>query len=366
MPIRKSWDILSRVNTHARDTRIVFEEKDHKYRIDGDTTGWKSVTEFLHKFHDPFDPKKSANAVMNSRRYKAGTHNLSGKNEEEIIAHWNSENKCGTALHARMERDMNHHFHLNLRSKRHSSGELVLEKRTGIFRKNSVSGDETEEHTVLVSNRNDEVYTYESEQEFGDISGIFLGYIWKDKTVRRNMLKDAELGEDEPILTYSDAVIETSQIKHFWRTHSNLKPYRSEWVIWDADWKIAGTIDALFQDQKDGSFWLLDWKRVRTGLEPDLEATRWGYIQKDDEWLEPVKPWAKKMPSPLQDLYNTKYWNYSLQLNMYKQILEKNYGIKIKGMKLVQFHPELGSECRVHDVVILEDQVRRVLTESSE
>jgi hypothetical protein len=363
MPIKKSWDILSRMNRHERDEKVVFEEQNHRYRINGSTEGWRSVTEVLSKFHDPFDPEKCALSVINSRAYKNKTHSLTGKTKEEIIEHWGKENKRGTALHARMERAMCRKYHLNLRSKRHSSGELILEKNEVLFKKSG--SDELELKLVLKENRNSEVYTYDSNEEFGDLSGMFLGYVWNDNTVRRNMEHDSELGKDEPILTYAEAVLETEQVNYFWKMNSHLVPYRSEWVVWDDEWNIAGTIDAVFKDIRDGSYWILDWKRVRTGLEPDLEATRWGYIQKDDEWLEPVKPWAKKMPKPLDDFYSTKYWNYSMQLNMYKTILEKNYGIKIKGMKLIQFHPELGTECREHNVMKLDEPIRKIIGETT-
>jgi hypothetical protein len=366
MPVKKSWDILSRVHKHARDSRIVFEEDTHTYKIDGDTSGWCSVTEFLKKFHEPFDPKKCANAVMNSRKYKDGTHPLSGKSEEDIIEYWNGENKKGTAFHARMERAMNRKFHLNLRSHRHSSGELILEKVKAKFLSDIPGSMELQTKTVLLANRNHEVYTYDHSIEFADLSGTFLGYLWEDGTVRRNPLSDSELGEEEPILSYKEAVIETEQVNSFWKTHSHLKPYRSEWVVWDADWKIAGTIDGVFQDTRDKTYWILDWKRVRSGLEVDLEATRWGYIQKDDEWLEPVKPWAKKMPAPLNDLYSTKYWNYSLQLNLYRTILEKSYGVRIKGMELVQFHPDMGDECKAHPVMRMERAMDKILPKSTE
>lgn len=363
MPVRKSWDVLSKVNRHDRDTHISFEEKSHKYTIDGERDGWRSVTEVLSKFHDEFDPIKSATAVMNSRAYKNGTHNLSGKTQEQIIDYWGNENKKGTALHARMERSMNQRIHLKLRSSRHSSGELILDKKEAKFLDDDHISMKT--HIVLIANRNNEVYTYDGDDDFSDMYGVFLGYYWEDSTVRRNPKEDAELGEDEPILNYKEALLETDQVEYFWNTHKYLEPFRSEWVVYDKDIKIAGTIDAVFKDTRDDTYWILDWKRVRTGLEADLEATRYGYVQSPDEWLEPVKPWATKMPEPLQDLYNTKYWNYSLQLNLYKMILEKNYGIKIKGMKLVQFHPEIGDECRTHSVVTLTDHVQKVVRDTT-
>lgn len=369
MPVRKSWDILSRMHPHDRDKLISFEETEHRYTINGSSTGWRSVSQILSRFHDPFEPDKAADAVMKSSKFKKGSHPLSGRTKEQIVEYWDKENKKGTALHARMERSMNQKYHLNLRSPRHSSGELILEKVEAKFIKNVVSANTAdldgeskyETRMILLSNKNWEAYTFDSADEFGDLSGTFLGYYWKDKTVRRNPKNDSELGDDEPVLSYTEAILETKQVHAFWEKYSYLEPFRSEWVVWDEDWHIAGTIDAVVKDIRDDTYWILDWKRVRTGLEADLEATRWGYIQEDDEWLEPVKFWAKKMPAPMDDLYNTKYWNYSLQLNLYRAILEKNYGVHISGMMLVQFHPELGETCNVHKVMRLNEHVERLV-----
>ena len=38
-------------------------------------------------------------------------------------------------------------------------------------------------------------------------------------------------------------------------------------------------------------------------------------------------------------LPDSNYWHYSLQLNTYKYMLEKNYGLKVNGMYLVCLHP---------------------------
>ena len=356
MPVSKSWDILSRINLHQRDSYVSFEEKAHKYRINGSTEGWKSVTEFLSKFHDKFDPDKAATMVLNSRRYKEGTHDLSGKSKKDIVSFWETENRRGTALHARMERSMNRKYHLRLRSNRHSSGELTFERRIVNFA--------DEKRLVMYSEKDREVYVCDSatDLDVDILPHTFLGFLWSDNTVRRNPKKDSELGNNEPILRYQEAVIETEQVKGFWLTHSHLKPYRSEWVVWDEDWKIAGTIDAVCRDERDGSYWILDWKRVKNGLQVDLDATKWGYVPEEDEYLDYPKSYGKMMPSPLDDIHITKYWNYSLQLNLYREILEKNYGIEIKGMMLVQFHPNIGSMVRVHKVVRLEEPRRRILS----
>jgi hypothetical protein len=366
MPIHKTWDILSKVNRHSRDNRIVFEEETHTYRIDGNTQGWKSVTTLLSQFHEPFEPEKVAKTLMNGMRFKSGGHPLSGKSLEDILKFWKLENQRGTALHARMERAMNERFHLQLRSSRHSSGEIAFRPVECQFL-NQDTLLPTDTHAVLMGDRNGKVYEYiRSNDALENIPGKFLGYCWADKTVRRNMEEDAELGVEEPVLGYEEAIQETNQVEAFWNDYSFMKPYRSEWVIWDAEWKLAGTIDALFEDTRDGSYWIFDWKRVRNGLEADLEATRWGYEQEMDEWLEPVRPWVKKMPEPFHEVYSTKYWHYSLQLNLYRKILEQNYGIRIKGMILVQLHPELGDTGQYHRVVFMDAPLNNLLENTVE
>jgi len=40
---------------------------------------------------------------------------------------------------------------------------------------------------------------------------------------------------------------------------------------------------------------------------------------------------------------DTNYWHYALQLNMYKTILEENYGFKVSELYLVGIHEELHS-----------------------
>jgi hypothetical protein len=341
MPIKKSYDILSKHNAHPRDERIVFEELEHKYTIDGDSSGWISATSLLSKLHEPFDSNKAVEALMKGQRYKSGEHPLSGKSSEEIKTHWKMENYRGTALHARMEYLMNNPNGLKLEEN------TVLEEVIGVFEDGS--------HTVLQSPSTGMVYT--------ENLHMFLGYMWKDGTIRRNSELESELGENEPLLEYKEAITESLQVSHFWDSNPHLEPYRAEWMIWNRDYKIAGTMDAVFYDKTDGTYWIYDWKRVNSGLEADLEATRYGYIMEESEWLQPVNWYTKKMRGAASELYDTKYWHYCLQLNLYRYILEKDYGLKIKGMILVQFHPSLGDHPKYHRVVFLDSPISRVLKE---
>ena len=55
-------------------------------------------------------------------------------------------------------------------------------------------------------------------------------------------------------------------------------------------------------------------------------------IKKDNRWENAKTECIKHFP-------NSNFWHYSLQLNTYKAILEKNYGKKIGKMCLVCLHP---------------------------
>ena len=105
-----------------------------------------------------------------------------------------------------------------------------------------------------------------------------------------------------------------------------LNPYRSEWAIYDEDSGIVGVVD--FLDYSNGEYILYDWKRSEKVVEGGQPITK----NKFDEYgLKPI-----------ENVPNTDYWHYVLQLSFYRYILEKNYGIRIKESRLVVLHPTLN------------------------
>lgn len=112
--------------------------------------------------------------------------------------------------------------------------------------------------------------------------------------------------------------IEYSYFLNFVKDFPHLKPYRTEWMIYDEELKFAGSVDMLFQNE-DGTLDIYDWKRSKG-------------ISKENIWETSRTECINHLP-------NSNYWHYSLQLNTYKAILEKNYNVKIKEMYLVCLHP---------------------------
>jgi hypothetical protein len=98
-------------------------------------------------------------------------------------------------------------------------------------------------------------------------------------------------------------------------------PFRTEWCVYDCDAKMAGTIDLLCSCA-DGTYEMYDWKRSNR-IDP-----------------AEINTWANGI-NGLEHLTDTAYSHYCLQQNLYRYILEKNYGLSISHMHLVILHPEL-------------------------
>jgi hypothetical protein len=98
----------------------------------------------------------------------------------------------------------------------------------------------------------------------------------------------------------------------------HLTPYRTEMMVWDKELRLAGSIDMIFENP-DGTLQVYDWKRCKN-------------IKKDNRWQSSTTECISHLP-------DTNFWHYSLQLNTYKYMLEKNYGKKVTDMYLVCLHP---------------------------
>jgi ATP-dependent DNA helicase PIF1 len=111
---------------------------------------------------------------------------------------------------------------------------------------------------------------------------------------------------------------EYKQFIEFYKDNNFLKIYRTEWMIFSDMLKITGSIDAVFKNE-DGTLSLGDWKRSK-----EINYNSYG---------------NKVGKFPFDNLPDCNFYHYSLQLNLYKIILEKFYGFTVKEMFLVICHP---------------------------
>lgn len=116
--------------------------------------------------------------------------------------------------------------------------------------------------------------------------------------------------------------IEWNYFQNYLKDHQfpkKLIPYRTEWFIYNEDIKICGSIDIAYECE-DGTIAIYDWKRVS-----DIRYDSYGNVTAITECI--------------CDMPDTNFWHYSLQLNMYKYILETKYNKKVSDMALVVLHP---------------------------
>ena len=130
----------------------------------------------------------------------------------------------------------------------------------------------------------------------------------------------------------------------FVEENPDLKPYRTEWMIYHEDVKIAGSIDMVYENP-DGTLSIYDWKRSKD-------------ITSENTWNKfALNPVVAHIP-------DTNFWHYSMQLNTYKYILEEKYGKQIRELNLVRIHPDHpGKTYEVIPVPILLKEMNELFSE---
>ncbi len=107
----------------------------------------------------------------------------------------------------------------------------------------------------------------------------------------------------------------------FWKDFATINPgwvpYRTEWTVYDEDKMLAGSIDCTLTNEA-GEIVILDWKRSKE-------------IKRSNRY--------EKGHPPFQDMENCNYYHYTLQLNIYRHVLETRYGKIVKAMYIAVFHP---------------------------
>ena len=234
-------DTLQQRNPLPRESRIVFNEDEHSYTIDGKVRAPRSVTGLVHAYASHFDPYKAIECMRSGRNWEHRQLEFINSDgdamtDTEIIELWSARGKIasgrGTLLH----------YH----------AEMLL------------NGCDIQEPTSI---------------EFRQLLGIV-----------------------------------------HWLRDEGWRPYRTEICLMSVQLVLAGQADALFRNEHN-DFAILDWKRSKK-------------VQFDG---------CRRLLPPFDNLEDCNGWLYSLQLNVYRTILESEYGLRITMMALGQVHPELPS-----------------------
>jgi hypothetical protein len=288
-------------NGHPRDAFIEFEAGPHKYTIQGDSN-YLSVTTWNHTHFPPFD----ADAIIKKMRLDKPSSPYYGQTPAQIKAGWDKGRdeaaQLGTALHAAIELYL--------------GGAPLQPPIAGEVEGVDVGG-RTQEAEAITGESDNEGRTHSPEAADGKLPS------------NASALPCTAL--PHPALSLPSNASALSQNGGAWGVsphfgafidaHPHLKPYRVEWMIFDEEVRLAGSIDFV-NENPDGTLTIYDWKRCK-----EIKKTnRFGNFA---------------LTECISHLPDTNYWHYALQLNTYKTILERKYGKTIKQMMLVALHPNL-------------------------
>jgi len=278
---------LSLAPPHPRDALIEFDAGPHKYTCAGES-GYMSVTTWNHTHFPAFDADAIITKMMSNPRTWLKSPYY-GKTREEIKAGWDKNRDeaaaAGTAMHYAIEC--------------YYRGETP---RTPICGEGSSS----------------------------DISSISGGDPHDPVSAEGSSVEGSSMEGSSPEAGGRGL---SPHFVAFLAAHPHLKPYRTEWMIFNEDVKLAGSIDMVYENESDGSLMIYDWKRCK-----DIKKTNsFGVFA---------------LTECISHLPDTNFWHYALQLNTYKAILEAKYEKKVSRMCLVGLHPNLP-KYEIHNVPIL-------------
>jgi hypothetical protein len=263
------------------DDHVKMDVPTHIYYVDGEPYDL-SVTGYTKYFFAEFNADAVIARIRGGKSWNPN-HKLFGKTDEEIKASWSEAAVLGTAMHNKIE-------------KFHNIPELysLPQKDDDILRK----------------------YYTEAELESKDFQQFLCCY-WN--FVSKN----------------------------------NWKPFRTELCIFDRELKLAGTLDMIYvrcknPDCANSKFKVETLRGMEMFVSNDTRTICCEYI---------IVDWKRSNPDTLYGFYqgrnpkfgfracskirDTKYKKYGIQVNTYKEILERNcFRIPVSELYLCVFHPD--------------------------
>ena len=327
-----AWQRLAVVNVHPRDERIQFEEETHTYTIDGTRSGWTSCTGFLHHFFGEFDADAIIAKMMSSRNWLRSKYH--GMTPTAIKAQWNTKRDAAATAGTRMHLDIEH-FYNALPALWTAEGRLPGE----------TTGTVGAERLLAQPDSRPAGTADGSCRSNADVcgptgttatAGVEVSRIGNGRTVDidAGITAMQEADKWEPV-----AGPEWNYFCNYQRTYgSKFEPFRTEWLVFDEEHKVAGSIDMVYK-KADGTLAIYDWKRAEE-------------IKTENKFQSGL--------GPIDHLPDTNYWHYSLQLNVYRYILQKHYGYTVSELALVVLHP-INSSWRVVKVNIMDEEVTSMM-----
>lgn len=131
------------------------------------------------------------------------------------------------------------------------------------------------------------------------------------------------------------------QISQFWLDYKDtLEIVAEELIIGSEEFNIAGAVDMLLMNKLTGELVMIDFKTNK-------EIKRTGFR-------------GQKMQVPLQKLNDCNFIHYSLQLHLYKLLIEKYSGLKISEHFIVYFS-ERAENYEIIETLNVQKEIKKIL-----
>jgi hypothetical protein len=263
----------------SKFNKIKYYDKPHKYYINGEPT--ISCTGFIHKFEEPFE----SNVNKPDRWAEKQGHFYEAKSMADRYA--NKQN------YYPMEGDP---YGRPDYSKPKPLNECI-----------------TEEQVIAEWKYKNHHATFEGSTLHDFIENYMTNRIFPFPTISPEGIKFEEIEETFDVMK--------NQFLKFYKdtvAQDKLIPVKNELVIGDPELNITGMVDQLFWNNRHKCLQIWDWK---TNTKLNME-----------------NPFGKKMLYNLSELDACEFNTYSLQLSVYKKIIERNTNLKLGDCFIVWFN----------------------------
>ena len=304
-------DGLKRLNGHPRDKHITFEAGKHAYFWKGERVT-RSVTQMVHEFKNEFSEDYVISSMQTSTNWPRPGYLKSTL----------SEHQKAELVHGLKDAEQ-----LLMEFQREERDELRICKLAHQLR----------------------ARTPKSKAIAEMVTGLGLS----EAEIREKWAKARDDGAKEGTWMHAQfecllnggslpcQTAEVTLLARFLGSQRDTIAYRTEWQVYADDEDIAGSIDYV-AERPDGSKVIVDWKRTRR---PRLSDEAFG----------------KLMQGPLCGVPDCTLWHYRLQLNLYRFILEKYYGLTVSCMYIVGTNPDNGDQPYVDEVPRLKPETEALM-----
>lgn len=409
---RQKIETLSVRNAHPRDARIVFYEKPHLYEVDGSSTGYTSITTWIHQWFPHFNGP----AVCRKMLCKPGW--LTNPKYEWVVMHAHAYLKHSASCDRRERRawgefcelqptgpdldTMEPRPYLRWRIGRASWEEepLFAELKAAILESWERNRQQASDEGTLMHAIIEYYFVNDSSEEALQNIRVFLKWRHLNKMLHPHFSREADEdswnfsealeGKMEMVFRHGESntlwhrswkhiqeeaawdsehdgtAIYGKEIRLFFEwlaQHPDWEPFKAEGRYWSARYRLAGSVDMLFRHRQTGLIIVVDWKRSK-----EIERHNRFCFCRDEH--DPAACDAYGIHNLTCSLENCNYNHYSLQLHTYSALLEEHYDMEIGGRYIVVLHPDQDAPLEIEAAslgglvrMMLEERQRQVETE---